>query len=171
MTANLALPKATRKALRLTWLGLWAERITRAFWPVWSVVFVAVGAALLGVHEVLSETTIAVVGFGFFLCILAAILCGARQLERPKWVVAQTRLDKTLSGRPISSLLDAQAIGTSDPASQAVWEIHQNRMRAQARLPKPLSRTLGSRGLTRLVCGSLPFWCCRLGYCSAHLCS
>lgn len=142
MTANLALPKATRKALRLTWLGLWTERITRAFWPVWSVVFVAVGAALLGVHQALSEITIAVVGVGFFLCILAAILHGARQFERPKWAEAQTRLDKTLSGRPISSLLDAQAIGTRDPASQAVWEIHQNRMRAQAQTAKAVEPDL-----------------------------
>jgi uncharacterized protein (TIGR02302 family) len=131
MTANLALPKATRKALRLTWLGLWAERITCAFWPVWSVVFVAVGAALLGVHEALSEITIAVVGVGFFICVLAAIIRGAWRLERPTRAQAQMRLDKTLSGRPISSLLDVQAIGTSDPASQAVWDIHQNRMRAQ----------------------------------------
>ena len=132
MTANLALPKATQKALWLTWLGLWAERITRAFWPVWSVVFVAVGAVLLGVHEALSEIAIFVVGVGFFLCALAAIIRGAWRLRRPKWGEAQTRLDKTLTGRPISALLDAQAIGTSDPGSQAVWGIHQNRMRAQA---------------------------------------
>lgn len=140
MTANLALPKATQKALRLTWLGLWAERITRAFWPVWSVVFVAVGAALLGVHEVLSE--IAVAGVGFFLCTLAAIIRGIWRFERPKWAEAQTRLDKTLLGRPISSLLDAQAIGRTDPASQAVWDIHQNRMRAQAATAKAIEPDL-----------------------------
>uniref|UniRef100_UPI003F69B339 TIGR02302 family protein n=1 Tax=Nereida sp. TaxID=2736090 RepID=UPI003F69B339 len=142
MTANLALPKATRKALWLTWLGLWSERITRAFWPVWSVVFVAVGAALLGIHEVLSEIAIAIAGVGFFLCTLAAIIPGIWQFERPKWAEAQTRLDKTLSGRPISSLLDAQAIGRTDPASQAVWDIHQNRMRAQAATAKAVEPDL-----------------------------
>ena len=29
--------KSVETPLRLTWVGLWAERLTRAFWPLWSL--------------------------------------------------------------------------------------------------------------------------------------
>src|SRR5690606_28675970 len=41
---------------------------------------------------------------------------------------ALQRLDATLRGRPIQTLTDTQAIGGTDPGSQAVWQAHILRM-------------------------------------------
>ena len=38
---------AIARPLRLTLLGLWAERVTRAFWPVWTVVAAMVPSFVL----------------------------------------------------------------------------------------------------------------------------
>ena len=37
--------------LRLTFAGLLAERVLRAFWPLFSIILVALGMVLLGLHE------------------------------------------------------------------------------------------------------------------------
>ena len=42
------------------------------------------------------------------------------------------RLDARLPGQPIAALHDSQAIGATDPASQAVWAAHRARMAARA---------------------------------------
>ena len=44
---------ALRRPVRLTWVGLLAERICRAFWPLWSVLLVVVAVLMLGLHEAL----------------------------------------------------------------------------------------------------------------------
>ena len=41
-----------RWPLGLTRLGMVAERVTRAFWPFWSVLFVVVAALMFGLQDV-----------------------------------------------------------------------------------------------------------------------
>ena len=45
--------KRIEAPLRLTHLGLWAERLTRAFWPLWTLVIAALGALSFGLQDVL----------------------------------------------------------------------------------------------------------------------
>jgi uncharacterized protein (TIGR02302 family) len=118
--------------LRLTLLGLWAERLCRAFWPLWTLVITGLGLLSFGVldHLPLEAGWFGVISL--LGCTLWAAVHGWRQFHRPTRADALTRLDATLPGRPIAALSDIQAIGSDDPASQAVWNAHRNRMAARA---------------------------------------
>ena len=118
--------------LRLTLLGLWAERLSRAFWPLWTLVITGLGLLSFGI---LDHLPIEAGWFGLvsiLLCTLWAAIHGFRQFRRPTREDALIRLDSTLPGRPIAALRDTQAIGSDDPASQAVWNAHRARMAARA---------------------------------------
>ena len=126
--------------LRLTFAGLLAERVLRAFWPLFSIILVALGVVMLGLHEampveVLWAAICLVVGGALF-----AFGWGARVMHFPVWQDAVDRLDGTLPGRPIAALTDEQAIGANDPSSAAVWHAHIKRMARRlndARLVRP----------------------------------
>ena len=118
--------------LRLTLTGLWAERLTRAFWPLWTLVIAALG--LLS-FDILDHLPLEAGWFGLIatlLCILWATVHGWRKFRRPTRDDALARLDATMPGRPIAALRDTQAIGAADPASQAVWQAHRSRMAVRA---------------------------------------
>ena len=118
--------------LRLTLLGLWAERLARAFWPLWSVTIAAVAAAALGLQDSLPLEAawfgLVAVGIG----LIWAVVHGIRSFHKPTRTEALVRLDARLPGQPIAALRDAQAIGGTDPASIAVWNAHRARMAARA---------------------------------------
>ncbi|KPQ20438.1 MAG: protein of unknown function (DUF4175), partial [Rhodobacteraceae bacterium HLUCCA24] len=121
-----------RRPLRLTWWGMAAERAARAFWPLWSVLAATLAALMLGLQDMVPVeavwTTAALAALGA----LWALLRGLRQFRWPREVEALARLDATMPGRPIASVLDAQAVGATDAASAAVWRAHQARMAARA---------------------------------------
>ena len=123
---------AIKTQLRLTLLGLWAERLTRAFWPLWTLTIAALG--LLS-FDILDLLPIEAGWFGLISTLLAgvwALIHGLRRFRRPTWDEAMARLDATMPGRPLAALGDTQAIGASDPASQAVWAAHRARMATRA---------------------------------------
>ena len=125
MTAVVA---GIRRPLLLTWGGLLAERVLRAFWPLASLLAGMVGMLLLGVQDKLST------GVGVTLAtvvVLAALLLAGLGVSRFRWPRRQealSRLDGSLDGRPLAALADAQAVGTGDPASAALWRAHRARM-------------------------------------------
>ena len=41
-----------RRPLSLTWAGLIAERLVRAFWPVWSLIAAGAALLMLGLHDI-----------------------------------------------------------------------------------------------------------------------
>ncbi|SDO25947.1 TIGR02302 family protein [Lutimaribacter pacificus] len=122
-----------RRSLALTWAGLWAERITQAFWPVWTVLFLCLAGLMLGLHDSAPVEAVwaAIVAAG------AAVLWfswrGLRAFRIPRRMEALARMDARLPGRPIGALLDKPAIGADDPASVALWRAHQARAAAVAR--------------------------------------
>lgn len=124
--------KRLKWPVRMTHLGLWAERLSIAFWPVWTVLITAFAAAAFGVQDSLPGLwlpgTLLVVG----LIILVTAGLGWRQFHLPTRLEAFARLDASLPGRPISALMDRQAIGEGDPQSLAVWAVHRERMAARA---------------------------------------
>ncbi|MBC7735920.1 MAG: DUF4175 domain-containing protein [Candidatus Saccharibacteria bacterium] len=118
--------------LRLTLLGLWAERLTRAFWPLWTVVIAALGLLSFGV---LDQLPLEAGWFGLISLLVGmawALIHGLRTFRRPTRDEAMTRLDATMPGRPLAALRDTQAIGADDPMSQAVWAAHRARMASRA---------------------------------------
>ncbi len=120
------------RPLRLTLLGLWAERLWRAFWPLWSVLAATLSALAFGLQDVLP---LEVAWSGLILAGLAVIgtgFAGVRAFRRPTRAEAMTRIDSRLPGQPIAAMTDTQALGTDDPASLAIWQAHRARMAARA---------------------------------------
>jgi uncharacterized protein (TIGR02302 family) len=126
--------------LRLTRAGMVAERATLAFWPVWSLMFATIAAFAFGVPGLVAP---AVLWGGLGIAALLVVWTTARGVMRfrvPTREEALDRLDRTLPGRPISTLLDHPAVGASDPATQSVWAAHLERMErraASATAPEP----------------------------------
>ena len=120
-----------RWPLRLTLWGMVAERITRAFWPLWSVVFVALALLMLGVQDMVAVEWVWGAAAVLGALVIWAVVRGLRHWSAPRRDEALQRLDQSLRGRPIQAVLDRQAIGAGDGASLAVWTAHQARMRAR----------------------------------------
>jgi uncharacterized protein (TIGR02302 family) len=134
------LSSGLRRQINLTWTGMMAERLTRAFWPLWAILMVGFGAILLGAFGAMGPPvqngTLAL----WSLTVLSLIWLGLRRFHMPTVVAAQNRLDETLPGRPLQALNDHMAFGLEDADSVAVWAAHQQRMadRAKsARAPAP----------------------------------
>ena len=126
--------------LRLTRLGMVAERFVRAFWPVWTLAFVVFAALAFGAGSLASPTVVWSVLAVVSLAAAVLIILGIRRFKMPTHADALERLDATMPGRPITTLLDTPAVGGSDPASQSVWATHVARMAnraANARAPQP----------------------------------
>jgi len=128
--------KHLRWPLGLTRAGMICERLTRAFWPLVSVIMLALAALMFGFHETVSlevawaSVVLATVGA------IAALIFGLRRFRWPSRAAALDRLDRTLPGRPIGAILDQQAIGSGDPASENVWQAHIERMAERAAAAK-----------------------------------
>lgn len=126
--------------LTLTRLGLLAERVIRAFWPLWSVIFVVIAALMLGLQDSLSVEAVWILGLAALVSTVWFLVRGTQKLKLPSRQDALVRLDETLPGRPVQTLLDQPAMGQGDPNSLAIWAAHQARMAAKAsaaRAPKP----------------------------------
>ena len=92
--------------LTVSWLGLWLEL------PGWA----------------------RVAGLGLFGAALAWCLSGLARLAPPSRAQTLSRLDRDsgVGHRPATALEDRLANPGSDPATRALWALHQQRLRAQA---------------------------------------
>lgn len=132
--------KRLRWPVALTRAGLVAERAMQAFWPLASVLMAALAALMLGLHQLLPDPVVWTGAITAVLAAATAVAWGAWRFRWPSREAALERLDQTLPGRPVSALLDTQAIGAEDAASIALWQAHQRRMAeaaARARAPAP----------------------------------
>ena len=126
--------------LRLTRLGMVAERFVRAFWPVWTIFLAAVAGFAFGLADVLSRQVLWALLAVIAMALFWAVASGLRRFHMPSRAEALQRLDETLPGRPISTLMDHPAIGAGDPAAMRVWAVHIARMATRAsaaRAPTP----------------------------------
>ena len=123
--------KPVKWPLRLTLWGMVAERITRAFWPLWSVILVTLAALMLGLQDLVAVEWVWGAGLLAVLGGLWGLWRGVTRLRWPRRPEAMVRLDASLRGNPIQAALDSPAIGAGDPGSRALWAAHQARMRAR----------------------------------------
>ncbi|MDB5664361.1 DUF4175 domain-containing protein [Cypionkella sp.] len=134
--------KRIETPLRITLAGLWAERITRAFWPLWTVAIASLAAAAFGLQDVLPIEVAWFLMVAAILGLVWGLAHGIRAFRRPTRIEALIRLDSKLPGQPIAALRDTQAIGITDEASKAVWAAHRTRMAARASGAKPVQPDL-----------------------------
>ncbi|PSL20198.1 TIGR02302 family protein [Shimia abyssi] len=128
--------------LGLTRAGLLAEQVTRAFWPLWSLIFIVIAALMMGAQDALPLEAVWVCGVVVVGAGLVALVHGARRVHIPSRADALARLDATLPGRPIQALMDEPAIGAQDMGSQALWRAHQSRMAERTMQARPVQPDL-----------------------------
>ncbi|WP_306133550.1 TIGR02302 family protein [Roseivivax marinus] len=121
------------RPLGLTRAGMVAERVTRAFWPLWSVLFVVLAALMLGLQDSVAIEIVWAAGIVALIAAGWAVWHGVRRFSWPSREGALARLDATMPGHPIRATLDRQAFGDRDGASAALWAAHQARMRERLR--------------------------------------
>lgn len=130
------------RPLRLTRLGMVAERATRAFWPLWTVLMLGLALVMLGVQDFISPRAAMIVAATFGVAAIWALIYGLRLFRWPSTAEATRRLDNSLQGHPITGLNDTQVIGTQDAASKAVWQAHLKRVAARVTGAKPVPADL-----------------------------
>lgn len=135
------LPPPAKRAVTLTLLGLWAERLVRAFWPLWVVVLLGfIGwrvwpliAPMMGSSVELLWVLLVLLALG----LIAGLAHGLRQFWRARHVpgaqVARARVDAGLSGAPLAGLQDAlvQMPGAGDQ-TRTIWALHQRQLQQRA---------------------------------------
>ncbi|GAB4389861.1 TIGR02302 family protein [Albidovulum sp.] len=124
--------KRLKWPLRLTRWGMAAERITRRFWPVWTILLGLIAALAFGVQDVLPAGALAAGGGVVLLALAVALARGARGFRWPTRAEALARIDARLPGRPIAALEDELALGAADAGTWAVWRAHVARMAERA---------------------------------------
>ncbi|WP_341368154.1 TIGR02302 family protein [Yoonia sp. BS5-3] len=112
----------------LTHAGMVAERVVRAFWPLWTVIFLILAPVLMGWHDLMPLELFWGAVVASFIAVLASLVWGVRRFEMPQRSEAVSRVDAALPGRPIAAIADSQAIGSGDAASEQVWRTHVQRM-------------------------------------------
>ncbi len=131
-----------RRPLTLTWAGMIAERLTHAFWPLWTLLAACAAALMLGLHEFLPVEVVwgALMLSGLGLLVFA--VQGAMRFRWPQRREALDRVDQTLAGHPLAALADRQAIGRGDTASETLWRMHLQRMTERASTAKAVEPDL-----------------------------
>ena len=124
--------KRLETPLRLTLAGLWAERVCRSFWPLWSLSIAILAALAFGVQDHLPLDLFWYLAVALAAGLVWAAWHGWRRFQRPLRAEALARIDARLPGQPLAALNDTQALGLNDPASQALWAAHRARMAARA---------------------------------------
>lgn len=127
-----------RRVRRLLWLAgasLTWERLWPRAWPVIGVVGVFLAVALMDLLPMLPGWLHSLVLVVFAAALFVAIRRGVGGFHTAKRAEARHRLeqDSGLDHRPLAALEDQLATGTDDPAAQALWLKHRERMAEAAR--------------------------------------
>ena len=128
--------------VRLTQAGMFAERLMRAVWPLASILLVGLSLAMLGLQDHISGIQAASVAGVLLVAALGGLVFVVRQFRWPTRRAAQLRLDQSLPGRPIQTLLDQPLIGAKDAASSALWQAHLRRTVTRLAQVRPVAADL-----------------------------
>ncbi|WP_039019403.1 DUF4175 domain-containing protein [Halocynthiibacter namhaensis] len=129
-----------KRQIFLTHLGLIAEALCQAFWPLWVVLALVFAVIISGLSLEISDDLLRICAVCAGILSLMALGFGLWRISIPRRLDARARLDKTLAGQPLATLADQQGMGGDDPASRAIWQAHLARMQTQAakaRAPVP----------------------------------
>ncbi|MDH5798652.1 MAG: DUF4175 domain-containing protein, partial [Paracoccaceae bacterium] len=139
--------KRLRLVVLLTRAGLAVERALKAFWPLGSIFLFVLSAIAFGLHDILPLAVLFAAGVLVIAALAVAVVLGFRRFSMPLGLDAVRWLDETATGAPLEALSDMPALGKSDPASIALWRLHQNRMAEAVRSLRPRAPSLQLAGL------------------------
>jgi len=128
----LTIKLALGRAIWLTRAGMVVERATVAFWRLWSWAFAIWTVLAFHLADRLSLELAYIMGLIGVVGVLGFFVQGLRDFRWPSAQAALERLDCSLADRPLSALLDHQALGANDQASVGVWRAYLAQMSARA---------------------------------------
>ena len=126
------------RVVRRSRFAMALESFTRAFWPLGSALAALWAALAFGLAEIATRGQLVAILAAAGLGLLALLVLGIRRFRWPRAAEARDRIDATLPGRPLATLLDTPALGRGDPAAEAVWAAHLARMRRLAASARPV---------------------------------
>ncbi|MFV0302621.1 MAG: DUF4175 domain-containing protein [Paracoccus sp. (in: a-proteobacteria)] len=127
------------RALRLTHVGMVWEQVARAFWPLAALLAVIFAVFWLGLVAALPVAALPWLLGAAVLSLIAAAVRGGLRFGRVGEGAALARVDATLPGRPLSALCDHAALG----GEGALWQAHQDQMRARAEAARAVAPDAG----------------------------
>jgi len=122
--------------------GMVAEQAVRAFWPLWTVIFLILAPLMMGWQDLVPLEVFWGGAVVSAIAFLAALGWGIRRFRMPSKAEALERVDAAMPGRPIAAVADTQAIGSGDAASEAVWKAHMARMAERTKDARPVEPDL-----------------------------
>ena len=140
-----------RRPLRLTFFGLWVERLLIAFWPLLTVAMV--GSSVLMLDLLRSDPDPAraqIILYGLIAAAFVTAGVGIWRLKTPRLAEALDRIDRSLPDRPVTAIGDAQIIGARDGGSKAVWRSHVEKMAERVSRAGAVAPNLRLAGRDRL---------------------
>lgn len=136
-----ALPPRARRAVGLTRVGLWWERLARSFWLAATLAALALAALWLGLVAALPGPALPWVAGLWALFFCATLLAGWRVFRRPTQAEAVARVDSRLAGRPLNALGDRMVLG--GPQAAPLWRAHLAQAQATAATARPVAPDAG----------------------------
>ena len=117
-----------RAKIALSRLSLWAEVLTRRFWPLATLALAVYAFVAFEGFTLIPTTWVKPVIFIIGILMVALLVLGFWKFRAPNTQAALDRLDDSLDGHPLASLRDTSAVGHFDPLTKALWDRHQSRM-------------------------------------------
>ena len=112
MTRTRDLPTDAQQRLRwplgLTYFGLFAERVVRAFWPLWTVLLFVLAALFLGLHETMPLEAVWVSGCFAVLGLIVAQMLMKHFPDLPEGELAP-RFNALVRREALAEIADARA--------------------------------------------------------------
>jgi len=137
------LPKSLEAKVRAARRSLWAERLLRAFWPLWVVACIAGALWFLGVFDSAPGQWPLIIAAVLGLLAVLSLVFGIKHLRAPARDEALRSLDAGLSNRAASMLDENIAVGQEDSDARRMWEAHRERLARdaeKAQVPAPNTR-------------------------------
>ena len=118
--------------LRLSGWALTSERAFNAFWPVLVLALLTLSGLIWQVHRLLPYPLDLLLYLALLGAMLVYIVRGRRVFRPANRRGAIARLDTSVQGSPVAAMHDEQAMGSADPQSKELWELHQAQMKTAA---------------------------------------
>lgn len=116
----------------LSGVALYAERLWRAFWPVWIIAGAFLAVSLFDLFSWLPGWLHAVSLVLFIIALITALWVNLQRVRYPGYGESRRRLEQvnTLPHRPLEALDDHVAGGAeADSVTRAMWRRHQEQLR------------------------------------------